>query len=312
MEIKDRGVFGEFHPLMKLLILIMIAIVSLFLVMVLGSLVLIPFIADGSLESIMRGIDYSGISNLNILRYMQILSHIGLFIIPSLLFAYLIGDGVNSYFGLSRPISFGLVLLSVFLMFSAVPLINYLIELNMNISLPDSMSRIEEWMRRTEDSAMELTERFLHVDAFHGLLFNIFMIALIPAIGEEFLFRGIVLRLFRQWSKNIHVAVLVSAVLFSAMHLQFYGFLPRLFLGVLLGYVFVWSGSIWLPVFLHFLNNTIAVTAYYLIHNGYWDIDYHDMGKETTASIYVVFSIIAVGLILYLFYRFYKLKIVSD
>ena len=297
--------------MMKLLALVAIVIMSLFFVMALGSLALIPFMPDKWLDSLRGGIDYSDVASLNILRYLQILSHIGLFIIPSIIFAWLIGGGMKSYFNMSRRINTGLFIISVLLIFSAVPLVNYLIELNMRMTLPESMSHIEDWMRRAEDSTMELTERLLNVETINGWLFNIFMIAIIPAIGEEFLFRGIVLRVLRQWSGSIHLAVWISAILFSAMHLQFFGFLPRLFLGALLGYAFVWSGSIWIPVFIHFINNALAVTAFYLIHNEYWKIDYEDLGKETTASIYVVFSTIAVGLILYLFYRFYKLKVAS-
>ncbi len=312
MDIRDRGLFGELHPVLKLLILGIIMLLSLFVVMVLGSLVLIPFISDDWFDSLARGFDFTGISDLNVLRYLQILSHIGLFIIPSLLFAWLIGGKISRYLGFDHRVGVGLLILSVLLILSAVPLINYLIELNMRMTLPESLSYLEEWMRRAEDNAMELTEKLLNVTTIRGLLFNIFMIAVIPAIGEEFLFRGIVLRVFRQWSKSIHIAVWVSAILFSAMHLQFYGFLPRLFLGALLGYLFAWSGSIWLPVFAHFINNAIAVTAYYLIYSNYLNVDYEELGKETTAFVYVVFSIIIVGFILYLFFRYYKNRVVPD
>ncbi len=311
MEIRDRGIFGELHPALKLLMLGMIMLLSLFLVMISGSLALIPFISDDWFEALLHGFDFARISDLNILRYLQILSHVGLFIMPSLVFAWLAGGSIGKYFGLDRRFSPGLLMLSILLIISAVPLINYLIELNMRMTLPESLTHVEEWMQRAEDNAMELTERFLNVTTLQGLLFNIFMIAVIPAIGEEFLFRGIILRIFRQWSKNIHIAVWVSAVLFSAMHLQFYGFLPRMFLGVLLGYLFVWSGTIWLPVFAHFINNALAVTAFYLIHNGYWDVDYQELGKETTAIVYVIFSLIIVGFILYKFFRYYKERVVT-
>lgn len=310
MEIRDRGIFGELHPALKLLMLGMIMLLSLFLVMISGSLVLIPFISDDWFEALLHGFDFARISDLNILRYLQILSHVGLFIVPSLVFAWLTGGRISRYLGLNRWFGPGLLILAILLLISAVPLINYLIELNMRLNLPESLTHVEEWMRSAEDNAMELTERFLNVTTIQGLLFNLFMIAVIPAIGEEFLFRGIVLRIFRQWSNSIHIAVWVSALLFSAMHLQFYGFLPRMFLGVLLGYLFVWSGTIWIPVFVHFINNALAVTAFYLIHNGYWDVDYQELGKETTAIVYVIFSVIIVGFILYQFFRYYKERVV--
>jgi membrane protease YdiL (CAAX protease family) len=84
------------------------------------------------------------------------------------------------------------------------------------------------------------------------------VIALIPAIGEELLFRGVIQgSIFK--NTNIHVAVLLTSIIFSAFHLQFYGFLPRMVLGILLGYSLAWSGSLWLPVLIHFINNGAAV-----------------------------------------------------
>ena len=93
------------------------------------------------------------------------------------------------------------------------------------------------------------------------------MVAVLPAIGEELLFRGIVQRMFVRITKNIHWGIWISAILFSAMHMQFYGFIPRMLLGALFGYLLVWSGSMWLPILGHFLNNGIAVVATFLIHN---------------------------------------------
>jgi len=260
----------------------------------------------------LRGFEYTRHENLNILRYMQILSHIGLFIVPSLLFAKFAGGRISRYFNINYRVEKMLYILGALVIIASVPLINYLIELNMRMTLPDSMSHVEDWMRRTEDNAIEITEMFLNVGTLQGLFFNIFMIAVIPAIGEEFMFRGIVLKILRQWSKNIHIAIWVSAILFSAMHLQFYGFLPRLFLGALLGYLFVWSGNIWLPVLAHFVNNAMAVTVYYLAHNGYLNINYEELGQETTSIFYIIFSMIMVFFILFIFYRYYILRVAYD
>jgi len=302
---KEIGFFKDLHPFAKFLMLLAIAFLSFIVVTLIGSLALIPFLSDDGIGSILSGFDFSDEKGLNILKYMQTISHFGLFIIPSLIFAWLVGGNIVKYFGLNKRINILYFLLSVLLIINAVPLINYFIEINSRLTLPDSMSNIEEWMKRTEESAMEVTERFLSVSTIGGLMFNIFMIAIIPAIGEELVFRGIVLRLFNQWSKNIHIAVWVSAILFSAMHLQFYGFLPRLFLGAILGYMFVWSGNIWIPIFAHFANNAMAIISYYLIHNKYWDVDYDKVGEAAIAPVYIVLSIIMTTIILFIFYRYY-------
>ena len=98
-----------------------------------------------------------------------------------------------------------------------------------------------------------------------GLFINLLMIAIIPAIGEEFFFRGLLQRIFSNWVRNTHWGIIISAFLFSAIHMQFYGFFPRFLLGAMFGYLFVWSGSLWLPVLAHFINNSLAVIAYYLV-----------------------------------------------
>ena len=103
---------------------------------------------------------------------------------------------------------------------------------------------IEKWMKDAEESAAEITKAFLDVKTIPGLVFNVFMIAFLPAVGEELLFRGIIQRIFTDMTKSHHWGIWISAILFSAMHFQFYGFVPRVLLGALFGYLLVWSGSI--------------------------------------------------------------------
>ena len=117
----------------------------------------------------------------------------------------------------------------------------------------------------------------LNVDTIGGLLLNMIVIALIPAIGEEMTFRGVL----QQWltrKMNPHLAILLSAAIFSFIHFQFYGFLPRMFLGVLLGYMFYITGSLWTSILMHFLNNGTAVVLYYLNSKSVIDIDVEHFG----------------------------------
>jgi len=107
--------------------------------------------------------------------------------------------------------------------------------------LPEVLSRVEIWMRNSEESAEKLTDAFLSSASWTGFLVNLLMIAVLAAVGEELIFRGILIKIFHEWTRNLHVAVIISALLFSAFHLQFYGFFARLALGLVLGYLFVWT-----------------------------------------------------------------------
>ncbi|MCK4638890.1 MAG: CPBP family intramembrane metalloprotease, partial [Bacteroidales bacterium] len=137
---------------------------------------------------------------------------------------------------------------------------------------------------------------------FNGFLFNILMIAIIPGIGEEFLFRGVLLRLLKEWTKNIHWAVFISAVLFSAFHLQFYGFLPRLMLGILLGYMFVWTGSIWVPIFIHFINNAAAVIFVYIVNKSKLETNLESFGATDNLWL-IIGSFLIVAVLLTVIYK---------
>src|SRR5690606_2422366 len=115
------------------------------------------------------------------------------------------------------------------------------------------------WMKVQELQMEKITEKILQVTSFSGLLLNLLVIAIIPAIGEELLFRGCLQPVFHRWTKNIHIAIWITAIIFSAIHVQFYGFIPRMLMGAVFGYMLYWGRSIWLPIIAHFINNATAV-----------------------------------------------------
>jgi uncharacterized protein len=301
---EDRGLLGAAHPAAKLILLIILALVGLFVTMIIGLLIALPFFGQDISSFIFQGQGLDLTENINFSRYFQTLSHIGLFIIPALVFAVLVGRRPLLYLKANHMpflISAGV---AVLIMIAALPLVNFLMEINLMLSLPNWLSGMEEWMRRAEEGAEAVTKMFLEVTTIKGLLFNIFMIAVIPAIGEEFIFRGIVLKLFRQWFGNAHVAVWISALLFSAMHMQFFGFLPRLFLGLVLGYMFVLSRNIWVPVLAHFFNNAAAVVFFFLHHNGHIKLDIEEVGLGAGSYYYVAASIVMLTFLFALFRNF--------
>lgn len=295
---------GGAHPAAKLILLIILALVGMFFTMIIGLIIAIPFFGPDITGIILQGEGLDLTENLNFSRYFQTLSHIGLFVVPSVVFAILVGRRPFLYLKAARKPFFVSLGVSILIMIAALPLVNFLMEINLKLSLPAWMSGLEGWMRSAEENAEVITRMFLEVSSYEALLFNIFMIAVIPAIGEEFIFRGIVLRLFRQWTGSAHAAVWISALLFSAMHMQFFGFLPRLFLGLVLGYMFVWSRNIWVPVVAHFFNNAAAVIFYFMHHNGYINIDIEEVGLGAGAAYYVVASVVLLVLLSALFWNF--------
>ncbi len=293
---------NDFPPYLKILSFLLIILVSLLFTFLLGLIIAIPFFGIDVITQLPEMTDISNSDSLGLSKYFQIVNQIGLFIIPSLIFAFLVNRNILKYLKIDiKPLNFSM--LAGFLMILlAMPLVGYFTEINEMLNLPESLSGLENWMRESEAKAMELTEAFLDVGTVSGLSVNLLMIAIIPALGEEFMFRGIFLRLFKEWTKNVHLAVIISAVLFSALHLQFYGFLPRMMLGIILGYLFVWSGSIWIPVFVHFTNNAAVVIAYYLANRGIINSDLESFGSTDNIN-YLFGSIIIVFFLIIMIYK---------
>ncbi len=234
---------------------------------------------------------------------VQTVSSIGTFILPPLLLAWLFHQSPSVFLSLDKKASALASVMVTLMLLIAIPFINHLGEMNSYFHLPSFMKGLEEWMRTSEAQAAKITEAFLVMNTPGDLVFNLFMIALIPAIGEELLFRGLVQNIFAGWLKNKHVAVWLSAILFSAMHMQFYGFIPRLLLGAMLGYLLVWSGSLYLPILAHFINNAAAVIFTYTYQNKLSTFNADTVGVGGGQGGILLFSISFTAILLYAIYR---------
>jgi len=190
------------------------------------------------------------------------------------------------------------------LMVCATPLVGWLYQLNLKLDLP--LAGLMEMIRNAEEQATVLTKMFLRMPTFNDLLFNLLLIAILPAIAEEFFFRGVVQKLVYEGTRNVHAAVWISAAIFSFMHFQFLGFLPRMFLGVVLGYLFAYSGSIWVSIVGHIFNNGSQVVAAYLFQRG---LSGYDIEDNTPAPVYV--TLVSALLTVALFYFMYKRRYVQ-
>ncbi len=304
----DFTAFRYMRPFPQLMFAIFIMVASVFLFMIVGMVVAIPFYGLSELMNLLNGVQNNSDESINFLKYMQVLQSIGLFVVPPFILGFLYHGNVKEYLLINRSAQSRCFVLAVFCLLAIVPFINFLGDINSKMSFPSFLSGLENWMRNMEDNAKVLIDKFMTVNGFGGLLFNVFMIAVLPAIGEEFMFRGVIQRIFTDWTRNHHWGIWVTAFVFSAMHMQFYGFLPRLVLGAMFGYLLVWTGTMWVPVLAHFFNNLVGVLGYFLIGKGTISKDVEEFGTGQGELFVVIISVSVAGWLLYLIYKYGQQK----
>lgn len=172
------------------------------------------------------------------------------------------------------------------------------IEWNMNVEFPESIAAIA---REMEDKGKVLTEYFTDFHSIPYFLLSLLIIAVVPAVGEELLFRGVIQRQIHRITGNPHAAIWLAAIFFSAFHFQFFGFVPRMLLGALFGYLFIYSGNLIYPILAHFVNNGFTLTMLFLHQRGLVSFDIESTETVPLESV-LIFAIIGVGL----FTIFYK------
>ena len=284
----SKGAFGQTGVLGKLFILL--AITLLF------TLILTPVISV---------LSHSNLSETGLLKLSQLLLSVGVIVLPPIVLAYLISEKPQHFLFLDKKkINWTDLILVVIFMILIIPFINLLGDLNHQLVLPKMFSGIEVWMKTSEEEATALTEKFLKVSTIQGLLFNVLLISVIPAIGEELYFRGALQGVIRDW-KGIKISIWLTAIVFSTIHFQFYGFVPRMLMGAFFGYLLFWSENMWVPIVAHFTNNVIAVLFYYFKLNGSKLPDIDTIGVGNTLWIGLVSGALGIVGIYSLKRRFY-------
>lgn len=238
------------------------------------------------------------------MKIAQGLSSIFMFVVPPIVYYYVTRMKHQMHdLGFHKPARpWWLLLLGIALMFISLPVTNQLTRWNEAMSFGGVFEKLEEYLKMLEETAAATTEKMLNVDTIGGLLLNLLVIALIPAVGEELTFRGVLQQgLCRKM--NPHAAIILSAAIFSFIHFQFYGFLPRMFLGILLGYMFYITGSIWTSIAMHFVNNGTAVVVYYLNHRGIIEVDAEHFGEASGSWLVVISAVVTVALIAWSWWR---------
>lgn len=202
----------------------------------------------------------SPVGTRNFMRAVMLINHLFSFIIPASLTAWIAYK--NNIFKALRLQKFpkpSLIGLGFLMLMFSMPLVQYAYQVNKMIPLP-------QWMMDMENSTGNILEAIIAKENFYEIIVNVLLIAVIPAIGEEMMFRGIIQQQFGRLLKNEHITVWISAAFFSAIHMQFQGFLARMILGALLGYLLIWTRSLWVPMIVHFLNNGLQVIAIYALN----------------------------------------------
>lgn len=253
----------ERTPFLQLLFIGFLAIAGLLVFAIIGFVIIyFAYGTDVLLNVASQKVNLN--ESANAFKILLTAQQLGLFLTPALLLAITESKKLNHFYEMAKP-KVNILLIVFWMIIFALPFIAHINELNQKMSFPPFLKGIENWMRKLEDEGIATTKAILKMKNFGGFLINFLVIAIIPAICEEFLFRGALQRTFYRAFKNPHVAIWIGAIVFSAIHFQFYGFFPRMLLGAGLGYIYYFTGNIWYSVFAHLLNNGYAVIlAFYM------------------------------------------------
>jgi uncharacterized protein len=292
----------ERHPVVSLIIVLVL--VGLGFVVVgplIGFFIAIPFYSGSALELAESVADPLNHPELKVPLYIMqgCATFIGLIVFPA--FYLMTRRRSMSDFFQNQKTDLTPIVLTVLIVIAFMAVNSVFVEWNANLEFP---GRFHQWAREREDLATELTTFMTQINSNFELVIAMLVIAILPAIGEELVFRGLIQNELYRGTKNIHVAIWVAAVLFSAIHMQFFGFLPRLLLGALFGYIYYWSGSLTLAILAHFINNGAALLALYFYQKGAFEYDVEST-EAVPANVLIICTLITAGL-LYYFYKYFQ------
>ena len=246
------------YPLQFLMLLLLVG-----LFMVFGSLLV------AALGSNMLGVSLLQVpdalnrpQNANISRLLNTLATLVAFLIPAILFAKVLSKQPFSWLGFNKRMNGKQVLIVVLITFAGMILSGSLGMLNQKIPLSENLLKQAQQLENAYKNAMM---NMAHMTSLTDYLLAMLVMALAPAVFEEVLFRGAFQKVFVGWTKNAWAGIIITSILFSAIHFSFFGFLPRIALGLILGLIFYYTNNLWLSILLHFLNNCFVVTQLYIL-----------------------------------------------
>lgn len=235
------------------------------------------------------------------LKIIQVFSDIGLFVIPALVLPFIIFQkGPVSFMGMRMRTPLIVFLIAICMALCIQPLVSVSALLNEHLVLPHFLRGLEEQMQNLEKKNEALMDAFLKMRGPFDFSINTLIIAVLPAIAEELFFRGFLQKTLQIRIKNGTTAVIVTAFIFSFIHLEFYGFLPRFILGLLLGYAYLWSGDIKVPILIHFTNNFLDLClSYFTLSAGKMPASQNSF--DIMQVVLCVLSLFVLALLMYVF-----------
>ena len=287
-----KGLFKHKPAGNQLLLMVCFALVGVFIIgSLMGTIVLSAITGIKTTELLdFSKLDYNRPGVITYIRGLQVFQFLGLFLVPSLLCAWLFSTNSKKYLGLRTPKGETFWIIGMLVMILAIPFVQWLGEINRSIHFPGA---IEGWMKEKENGANKTVMALLSRRTVQDLVLNIICIAGLAAVGEELLFRGVAQRLFIKLFKRAWPGIIITAFLFSALHLQFYGFFPRFVLGILLGVIYWYSGSLWTAILAHFVYDALLITVAYFYPSM---VNEENTVKMSSIALTAAFSFILVAL----------------
>lgn len=227
--------------------------------------------------------------NVQAVRILQLVSTFFIFFLPAFFTALIVNKKPVKFLGFNFYFSGRQVLLVVAIMLASLPLVGALSEINKLIPIPAAW---EKAFKSLEDTYSQQVLLLSKITGFRDYIVSIVVMALGPAIFEETFFRGGMQNILQKWTKSPWLSIIITSLIFSAIHFSWYGFIPRVALGMVLGLLFWYSGSLWIAIIAHFFNNALIVTnIYYLTLQGK---SIEEAMKETSPIWMGVIALVAV------------------
>ena len=237
------------------------------------------------------------------------------FILPAVLLAVICYKNPWRFLEVDRAPSLAAVVLVVSVWAVSLPALNWIVDWNQNVHLPSSMAAWEQRMRDTEAALEQLVQPLLATNTFGEMLLAFVVVGVMAGVSEEFFFRGALMGILRRGRANIHWVVWIVAIVFSAIHFQFLGFVPRMLLGAWFGYLLVWTRSLWVPILAHTLNNGMVVVFNWMDNNQWIDGDaLEQLGVPSNGELpwLALASAVATAAVITLGYRFLQKRGLSS
>ena len=257
-----KGLFKNSHPVVALLMLLVFVLSGALAGQIIGMMVI--FLKYGFSTEVVKVILENLADYPSALREIQFFSSLGSFIFPAIILAYLLSDDYKNYLKIDVPVYFSMSMWTILSMIVALPLLNFIAYYNQQISFPEILKPVENLLREQESVNEGISLAMLSAENLWALILNIVVIGIFAAVGEEFIFRGVLQNILGRFIRNHHLVIWTAAIIFSAAHFQFFGFVPRMLIGAYFGYLIFYTKNMWMPVIAHFTHNFIIIISFWI------------------------------------------------